>query len=346
MIVSEVRSKVCYTKNSDLKVVNAARVSFNKEVTEFTEGDEKLIRYLATHKHWTPFSHCRETYAFKFEAHHIASFLCEFDQASLASAVWSWGAGLDMIGAFQMRHSLYGWANMINKAGTSLPRDYINVFKHVYDDLVVKYPVSMKYLVEDHVHEIYATYAVNNSYFAPVDHDELSKKPDFKDITMIETVPIFVARQRFKHMIGTTYNEVSRRYVSTAPDMYQPDVWRGKAENKKQGSLDTPVGFMYREQHDPNYGTCTPDKMWEIWTEKTVDAYLSLIKDGVCPEQARMNLPQSMMTEYYVTANLSAWNRMIEQRIDPHAQKEIRDLGYLAKSNLTTYLLQAVEGTY
>lgn len=42
---------------SDLAVVNAARVSFAKEALEFREADEKLIRYLATHDHWTPFAH-------------------------------------------------------------------------------------------------------------------------------------------------------------------------------------------------------------------------------------------------------------------------------------------------
>ena len=57
-------------------------------------------------------------------------------------------------------------------------------------------------------------------------------------ITMRETVPIFVARQRFKHMVGFTYNEVSRRYVDDAPEFYEPETWRAAAENKKQGSSD------------------------------------------------------------------------------------------------------------
>jgi len=42
---------------SDLTVVNAARVSFNKHHKELTTGDEKLIAYLANHGHWTPFGH-------------------------------------------------------------------------------------------------------------------------------------------------------------------------------------------------------------------------------------------------------------------------------------------------
>ena len=42
---------------NDLSVANAARVSFDKKHEKLTEGDKKLIRYLAKHGHWTPFAH-------------------------------------------------------------------------------------------------------------------------------------------------------------------------------------------------------------------------------------------------------------------------------------------------
>lgn len=42
---------------SDLTVVNAARVSFNKRKTEIDNSDIRLIHYLAKHRHWTPFAH-------------------------------------------------------------------------------------------------------------------------------------------------------------------------------------------------------------------------------------------------------------------------------------------------
>ena len=42
---------------NDLSVVNAARVSFNKQVDKFSDKDEKLIKYLAEHGHWSPFAH-------------------------------------------------------------------------------------------------------------------------------------------------------------------------------------------------------------------------------------------------------------------------------------------------
>lgn len=43
---------------SDLSVVNAARVSFDKISEKFSDKDEKLIQYLAKHNHWSPFAHC------------------------------------------------------------------------------------------------------------------------------------------------------------------------------------------------------------------------------------------------------------------------------------------------
>lgn len=134
-------------------------------------------------------------------------------------------------------------------------------------------------------------------------------------ITMRETVPIFVARQRFKHMVGFTYNEVSRRYVDDTPEFYIPDVWRKRAESKKQGSSDEP--HPDQEFYSDWYkGHCL------ILT----GMYDNMIAAGIAPEQARMVLPQSMYTSYYVTGSLAAWARAYKLRTDPHAQKEIQDL--------------------
>jgi thymidylate synthase (FAD) len=136
-------------------------------------------------------------------------------------------------------------------------------------------------------------------------------------ITLRETVPIFVARQRFKHMVGFSYNEVSRRYVDSAPTFFVPEDWRKRAVNKKQGSSDSvftglPLGSIKRK--------------YARHIESSLKLYREMLLDGVCPEQARMVLPQSMYTSYYVSGSLAAWGRMYKQRIDPHAQKEIQDL--------------------
>jgi len=141
-------------------------------------------------------------------------------------------------------------------------------------------------------------------------------------ITLRETVPIFVARQRFKHMVGFTYNEVSRRYVDSPPEFYVPEVWRSRPEGSvKQGSgeveVDSVVFMGQRRYLETVYGD---------YLDYVEDLYESLLAGGVAPEMARMVLPQSMMTSYYVTGSLAAFARAHKQRIDPHAQLEIQEL--------------------
>lgn len=179
----------------DLTVVNAARVSFNKRSNSLSGQDRKLIKYLASHDHFTPFTHC--------------------------------------------------------------------------------------------------------------------------SITLIEKVPFFIARQRFKHTIGFSYNEVSRRYVNDDPEFFTPDMWRKAAPNKKQGSLDEPVDINPNKQVSDIYERALSTTEW---------TYKRLLEYGVCPEQARMVLPASAYTEYYVTGSLAAWARAYNLRANEDAQKEIRDL--------------------
>lgn len=159
-------------------------------------------------------------------------------------------------------------------------------------------------------------YLARHNHWTPFSHVQ---------ITMREEVPIFVARQRFKHMVGFTYNEVSRRYVDSPPQFFTPDVWRGRAENKKQGSSDEEISFLKVDsEYSPSVGY-----VYQEAVEACMYAYQLMLDGGVAPEQARMILPQSMMTSYYVTGSLAAWARAYKLRIDPHAQKEIQDLAHM-----------------
>ena len=174
----------------DLTVVNAARVSMLKRKTELDEKDAKLIRYLADHKHWTPFSHVMLTFRIK--------------------------------------------------------------------------------------------------------------------------MPIFIARQWYKHQVGFTRNEVSRRYVDEPPEVYLPsDGWRLRAENVKQGSSSEYSGY---EIYDRG--------MTRSMMAQMVAYYNDLIATNIAPEQARMVLPQSMYTEFYETASLAGYARLCDLRLDSHAQLE------------------------
>ena len=169
---------------SDLSVVNAARVSFGKTHKAMTEGDTKLIHYLAKHKHMSPFGHA-------FASFHVKA-------------------------------------------------------------------------------------------------------------------PIFVARQLVKHKF-LRWNEISRRYVDDDPEFYIPDQWRGRADDKKQGS-----------------GTALADQDIHIGTTQRIVfmLYESMLKKGVCPEQARMVLPQNTMTEWYWSGSLDAFADMCNLRCKEDTQFE------------------------
>ena len=132
-------------------------------------------------------------------------------------------------------------------------------------------------------------------------------------------MPIFIARQWFKHTVGFTRNEVSRRYVSDTPEFWTPDEWRGKAESVKQGSSDKILP-------KPDFSDCTRNwyRTYEDSCKLSISIYEEMLQCGYAPEQARMVLPQSMMTEFIETGNLASYARLCKLRLDKHAQLEVQ----------------------
>jgi len=132
--------------------------------------------------------------------------------------------------------------------------------------------------------------------------------------------PIFVARQLVKHQVGGVWNEVSRRYVDSEPEFYFPEVWRGRpTDGMKQGSSGEVThvhGVLV--SHGAQYAAST-----------ALGTYNQLIDGGVAPEQARMILPQNMMTEWYWTGSLMFFARVCKERLAPGAQAETRDVASL-----------------
>ena len=117
--------------------------------------------------------------------------------------------------------------------------------------------------------------------------------------------PVFVARQLVKHKF-LRWNEISRRYVDDDPEFYFPLTWRGRSEDKKQGSEGE-----VKSNFNINYHTMTALK-----------GYQQMLDEGVCPEQARMVLPQSMMTEWYWSGSLDAFASMCHLRCKSDTQLE------------------------
>lgn len=285
-------------RNDDLTVVNAARVSFDKQVDCVKPGDVGLIKYLASHGHWTPFSHCRFTF---YDSLPILPRIPE--NSNVRTGLIFSGAGR------KVRHSFFGWVQLILG-------DYVSPMHR--QDIINKLSDAMPISAQAYGLTMGKVNTCVKQVTAETD-------PRFIDFTLRETVPIFVARQRFKHTVDTDYNEVSRRYVSDTPDFFFPDEWRGAPTNgAKQGSSSDVIELMEFEDL-----TDSVSSIYAEYIERAERLYESMLKAGMAPEQARMVLPQSMMTSYYVTSNLDAWRRSYNLRIDAHAQKEIRDLAVM-----------------
>ena len=125
--------------------------------------------------------------------------------------------------------------------------------------------------------------------------------------------PIFVARQLVKHKF-LRWNEISRRYVDDEPEFYVPDVWRGRSADKKQGS-----------EGEVRLGTLD-DTIVSDSPHEALCAYNALLDAGVAPEQARMVLPQSTMTEWYWSGSLDAFADMCNLRCKADTQAETREV--------------------
>ncbi len=157
-------------------------------------------------------------------------------------------------------------------------------------------------------------YLAKHKHFSPFNHSFLSFRIK---------APIFVARQLVKHKF-MPWNEVSRRYVDEEPEFYIPEV-RERADNIKQGS----GGEHWASGQMRNQITS--------YTEDALCAYTTLLANNVAPEIARAVLPQNMHTEWIWSGTLGAFLDMLVLRLDPHTQKESRDVATLIAEEVKKY---------
>lgn len=189
----------------------------------------------------------------------------------------------------------------------------VTLIDHMGSDLSVVNAARVSFDKEasnytDEQNEKLINYLAKHKHFSPFNHAFLSFRVK---------APIFVARQLVKHKF-MPWNEISRRYVDSEPEFYFPEGYRSRGENVKQGSAD--------EFIDPETIWLGGEESYDQFdqTQYCLNYYNWLLMRGVCPEQARMHLPQNTMTEWYWSGSLGAFLDMLVLRLDPHTQKETR----------------------
>jgi thymidylate synthase (FAD) len=157
-------------------------------------------------------------------------------------------------------------------------------------------------------------YLANHGHYSPFGHCFAS---------FHVKAPVFVARQLVKHKF-LRWNEISRRYVDDEPEFYEPDEWRGRADDKKQGSFGVVGDVLTRVIVGESYG----EYDWVDYKYIAQKIYHELKMQGIAPEQARMVLPQSTMTEWYWSGSLDAFADMCRLRCASDTQAETQEVAW------------------
>lgn len=299
--------------HNDMMVVRAARVSFDNAGVAVADAEglgnreRRLIHYLAEHGHISPFFHPQETFRFAIENSEWLYFL---EHAVLTGFGWPWITPALYTRDITLRGSLYAWLTNyqylpVQTAGTILTTLY---------DL---YPVSCVALNT-------ATFVRGSYGGSHADYIDQPADPQLQVATLRLHVPIFVKRQletHRRHFAMTdgddfAQNEVSRRYVSTIPDIYYPKTWRVQHEQKKQGSdLTQALGDLDHVITANNY---------RHHVELSCIFYERFNELKIAHEQARMILPLSSYTTLWFTGSMAAWARLFTLRIAADAQPETK----------------------
>lgn len=201
-----------------------------------------------------------------------------------------------------------------------LDKGHVDYVSHMGDDLTVVNAARVSFnkesVWEEYDHEgngllanrdeKLINYLAKHKHWTPFAHPQ---------ITLRIKAPIFIRTQLFKHKVGFVENEVSRRYVKDQPEVYIPQWRSAPTDGAKQGSSDFVSDVWISNRATEEY---------KLIIESSFQLYDELIKDGIAPEQARSVLPQGTYTEWWWTGSLAAYARVYHQRIDAHAQWEVR----------------------
>lgn len=137
-------------------------------------------------------------------------------------------------------------------------------------------------------------------------------------------VPLFVRSQHHRHRTWA-YNEISRRYTDENLRFYEPNLFRTQHKSNRQASnineLANPI--MFPDLSDLDFGIHASEVV-KNHHKISMELYHSLMRHGVCREQARGVLPQNLYTEYYGTANLNNILKFCNLRLHEGAQWEIQ----------------------
>ena len=283
--------------DAELLIVNSARVSFSKESTSLSDADRSLIRFLHRQSHWTPFGHPQLALEWPTSRVRLDRLLLSRKNPTSTIAQVRKNAVVE-------RGSLWHWLthkHEYDHLEPDIDRALWQWVPTVCGLLDVPKPVEP--------YPLATPFEVRDEWVA----EDIENRAGIPWMTVVIEAPIPIRTQLFKHKYGFVENEISRRYVDSAPEFYYPPIWRERAPSLKQGSKETPVRFSFLADFIAR----------AVYTVSRL-GYSGLLRLGVCPEQSRFLLSQGMMTQWYWTGSVDAIHRACSLRLKPDTQEETR----------------------
>ncbi len=145
--------------------------------------------------------------------------------------------------------------------------------------------------------------------------------------------PIFVAREWFRHRVGS-FNEFSMRYAKATDEFYVP------APEDVRTQVGKPGAYSF-EPVEPEVAEQTREELHAVY-ETAFAAYERLVELGVARELARAVMPVGAYTEFYWTVNARALMNFVSLRNSEFAQREIRRYAEAVE----TFLAEKMPVTY
>ncbi len=163
-------------------------------------------------------------------------------------------------------------------------------------------------------------------------------------VTFKFVVPLFVRSQHMRHRTWS-YNEISRRYTDKDIAFYCPNAFRTQHKSNRQSSNEETINpILFPDLSDPGFGT-NASTVLKMHNQDSLSLFQHMLRSGICREQARMVLPQSMYTEYYGTCNLNNLLKFVDLRTHEGAQQEIQKVA-MACLEIATDLWPEAVGAY
>ena len=156
-----------------------------------------------------------------------------------------------------------------------------------------------------------------SGYTSPFEHNS---------ITFIIACPLYIGSQIQRHRTFS-YNEMRDRSITISDDTFIPSKFKKQDVDNEQSSKGEFTATENEKLRD----------LMEYCNLKTIESYTKLLDRGVSKEDAKIVLPQNLMTRFYMTGNLRNWFQFLTRHLDESAQEEVRIISRKILKELLLY---------